>query len=70
MIVDRNSLTIKEIRGFGAVETFVYLGFLITNKGGCDAINRRLAIERHSTIKFTRIWKDIAISQNDKLKLH
>ena len=70
MIIDRNPANVGQIDGFEVVENFSYLGSLITNKGGCDEeIKRRLAMARNSTIKLTRIWKDSAISQRNKLKL-
>lgn len=62
MIVDRNSMIRKEIGGFEVVGKIFYLGY-------DKEIKRRLPISRNPTITLTRIWKDIAISQNNKFKL-
>lgn len=63
MVVNGNSMFIKEIRGIEVVEKIDYLGSFITNKEGSEEeIIRKLAIARNSTMKFTGIWNDTAIS--------
>ena len=51
------------------VNTFNYLGSIITNLGGCEIeIGRRLAIARNATTKLTKLWKSAAITRHTKLR--
>lgn len=55
MIVDRANNNLphtRQVAGFEVVNSFVYLGAMITNKGGCtEEIKRRIAIARTATTK-------------------
>ncbi|KAI8429179.1 hypothetical protein MSG28_007716 [Choristoneura fumiferana] len=73
MIVDRsqnNAPHITEIANCEVVQSYIYLGSLITNTGGSeDEIKRRIAITRSAMEKLTRIWRDRNITKTTKVQL-
>ena len=73
MIIDRptgNQPQRRRIAGYEVVDSFTYLGSLITNTGGSsEEIRRRITMARSATSKLTKIWKDRSISNATKLRL-
>ncbi|CAH2265010.1 jg25137 [Pararge aegeria aegeria] len=63
MVIDRaknNSPEIFQIANCEVVQSFVYLGALITNNGGCvEEVKRRMAITRTTMEKLKKIWRNI-----------
>lgn len=73
MIIDRqnnNRSGVKRINNIETVDTFIYLGATISNKGGSsEEIKRRSAIAKESMTKLTKVWKNHHISLNTKTRL-
>ena len=73
MIVDRannNSPEIKFIANCDVVQSYVYLGALILNSGGCaEEIKRRMAISRSSMNNLRKIWRSRNITKTTKIRL-
>jgi hypothetical protein len=73
MIIDRannNQNHLVMINNIAVVDKFVYLGSLITNKGGCtEEIKRRSAIAKSAMAKLTKIWKSHEITTDTKMRL-
>jgi len=73
MIVDRannNSPEVTRIAGCEIVQSYVYLGALISNNGGCaDEIGRRMAISRSSMDRLGKVWRSRNITRTTKIKL-
>lgn len=73
MIVDRvnnNSPEVTDIANCEVVQSYIYLGTLITNKGGCmEEIKRRMAITRNAMERLRNIWKNRKITKTTKMRL-
>lgn len=73
MIVDRannNSPEVTKIANCEVVHSYVYLGTLISNNGGCiDEVKRRMAITRTSMDKMRKIWRNRNITKATKIRL-
>ncbi|PZC85948.1 hypothetical protein B5X24_HaOG214313 [Helicoverpa armigera] len=73
MIVDRmnnNSPEITKIANCDVVQSYIYLGALITNNGGCiDEVKRRMAISRSAMDKLRKIWRNRKIFRATKIRL-
>lgn len=73
MIVDRvndNSPEVTQIANCDVVQTYVYLGALISNNGGCvDEVKRRMAITRTAMEKLRKIWRNRNITKTTKVRL-
>lgn len=73
MIVDRannNSPEVTEIANCNVVQSYIYLGTLITNTGGCaDEIKQCMAITRSSMDRLRKIWRNRNITKATKMRL-
>lgn len=73
MIVDREHDNHPEITSVGrcqVVQSFVYLGSLIDNSGGCEVeVRRRIQQARSAMTKLTKIWRDNNITKATKMSL-
>ena len=73
LIVDRtnnNSPEVTHIANCEVVQSYIYLGTLITSNGGCtEEIKRRMAITRNAMDRFGKIWKNRNITKNTKTRL-
>lgn len=73
MIVDRannNSPEVTCIANCQVVQSYIYLGSLIANNGGCvDEIKRRMAISRSAMDKLKKIWGNRNITRATKTRL-
>lgn len=73
MIVDRvnnNSPEVTQIANCDVVQSYVYLGALISNNGGCvDEVKRRMAITRNSMVKLKKVWRNRNITKATKVRL-
>ncbi|KAL0879221.1 hypothetical protein ABMA27_003004 [Loxostege sticticalis] len=73
MIVDRandNSPEVKHIANCEVVQSYVYLGALISKNGGCiDEVKRRMAITRSTMSKLQKVWKNRNITKATKTRL-
>ncbi|KAI8433243.1 hypothetical protein MSG28_015319 [Choristoneura fumiferana] len=73
MIVDRmnnNSPEIVQIANCDVVQSYIYLGALITNSGGCvDEVKRRMAIARSAMDRLRKIWRSRNIYRSTKIRL-
>lgn len=73
MIVDRQNNNKPEVTQIGnceVVNSYIYLGSLISNKGGCEEeVKRRNAITRSAMEKMTKVWKDRNVTNATKIKL-
>lgn len=73
MIVDRannNRPEIKKINNIDTVNTFIYLGSLISNEGGStEEIKRRSSLAKEAMTKLTNIWRSHEISLATKTRL-
>lgn len=73
MIVDRinnNSPEVTTIANCDVVQSYIYLGALITNEGGCaEEIKRRMAITRSAMDKLKKIWRNRNITKATKTRL-
>lgn len=73
MIVDREHNNYPEMKSVGrcqVVQSFVYLGSLIENSGGCEnEIRRRIQQARAAMTKLTKIWRDNNITRSTKMSL-
>jgi len=73
MIVDRannNSPEVTRIAGCDVVQSYVYLGALISNSGGCaDEVKRRMAISKSSMDRLGKVWRSRNITGATKIRL-
>ncbi|VEN56168.1 unnamed protein product, partial [Callosobruchus maculatus] len=73
IIVDREHDSHREIKSIGrceVVQSFVYLGSLIDNSGGCEnEIRRHIQQARVPMTKLTKIWRDHNITRATKMSL-
>ncbi|CAH2233881.1 jg18186 [Pararge aegeria aegeria] len=73
MVIDRaknNSPEIIQIANCEVVQSYVYLGALITNNGGCvEEVKRRMAITRTTIEKLKKIWRNRNITKATKIRL-
>lgn len=70
MIINLTPANTTEIFYFEAVDQFIYLGSVITNRGGTDAeVQRRLSIAHNWLTYLNKVWKGAAVSVGNKLKL-
>lgn len=73
MIVDRannNLPDVTQIANCKVVSTYIYLGALISNNGGCvDEVKRRMAITRAAMDKMRKIWRNNNITKATKIRL-
>ncbi|CAH2235409.1 jg13268 [Pararge aegeria aegeria] len=73
MIVDRmnnNLPEVSKIANCEVVQSYVYLGALVSNNGGCiDEIKRRMAISRSAMDKLQKIWRNRNITKATKIRL-
>ncbi|VEN60256.1 unnamed protein product [Callosobruchus maculatus] len=73
MIVDRQHDNYRGIKSVGrceVVQSFVYLGSLIDNSGGCkNEIRRRNQQIGVAMAKLTKIWRDHNITKATKMSL-
>ena len=70
MIIDRtnnNQPHVRQIAGYEVVDSFVYLGSLITNTG--EEIRRRIAMAKSAITKLTKFWRDLSGSNAMKVRL-
>lgn len=73
MIIDREHNNYPETRSIGhceVVNSFVYLGALIENTGGCECeIRRRIQLARSAMTQLNKIWRDRNITKQTKINL-
>lgn len=73
MIIDREHNNYPETRTIGhceVVSSFVYLGALIENTGGCDGeIRRRIQLARSAMTQLNKVWRDRNITKQTKINL-
>lgn len=73
MIVDRineSSPVVTQIANCDVVQSYVYLGALISNRGGCvDEIKRRMAITRSAMDKLRKVWRNRNVTKATKTRL-
>ncbi|PZC84789.1 hypothetical protein B5X24_HaOG203779 [Helicoverpa armigera] len=73
MIVDRmndNSPEVTRIANCDVVQTYIYLGALISNNGGCiDEVKRRMALTRNAAEKLKKVWRNRNITKATKIRL-
>ncbi|XP_028036754.1 myrosinase 1-like [Bombyx mandarina] len=73
MIVDRannNSPEVTKIASCDFVQSYIYLGALISNTGGgVDEIKRRMAISRSAMDRLKKIWGNRNITKATKIRL-
>ncbi|KAI8433901.1 hypothetical protein MSG28_015827 [Choristoneura fumiferana] len=73
MIVDRgrnNAPEVTEIANCQVVQSYVYLGSLVSNKGGSeDEIKRRMVITRCAMDRLSKVWRDRNITKTTKIRL-
>ncbi|CAH2243910.1 jg18573 [Pararge aegeria aegeria] len=73
MIADRmnnNLPEVSKIANCEVVQSYVYLGALVSNNGSCiDEIKRRMAISRSAMDKLQKIWRNRNITKATKIRL-
>ncbi|KAJ0178601.1 hypothetical protein K1T71_005376 [Dendrolimus kikuchii] len=73
MIVDRlnnNSPEVTKIANCDVIQSYIYLGALISNNGGCaEEIKRRMAITRSAMDRLGKIWRNGNITKATKMRL-
>ena len=73
MIIDRannNSPEVTQIASCNVVQSYIYLGTLITNSGGCvEEVKRRMAMARTAMDRLKKIWKNKNITKAIKIRL-
>ncbi|KAJ0176148.1 hypothetical protein K1T71_008322 [Dendrolimus kikuchii] len=73
MIVDRlknNSPEVTKIANCDVIQSYIYLGALISNNGGCtEEIKRRMAITRSAMDRLGKIWRNRNITKATKMRL-
>ncbi|CAH2226459.1 jg4165 [Pararge aegeria aegeria] len=73
MVVDRannNSPEVTQIANCEVVQSYIYLGALISNNGGCvEEVKRRMAIARTAMDRLKKIWKNRNITKATKIRL-
>ncbi|KAJ8710368.1 hypothetical protein PYW07_009734 [Mythimna separata] len=73
MIVDRannNLPDVTQIANCDVVQSYIYLGALISNQGNCiEDIKRRMALTRAAMDKLKKIWKNRKVTKATKTRL-
>nr|XP_004932042.1 uncharacterized protein LOC101742853 [Bombyx mori] len=73
MIVDRannNSPEVRKIANGDVVQSYIYLGALISNSAGCvDEIKRRMTILTSAMDRLKKIWGTRNITEATKIRL-
>lgn len=73
MIVDRannNLPNITKIANCEVVQSYIYLGALISNQGGCiGEVKKRMAMTRSAMDKLKKIWRNRNITKATKVRL-
>lgn len=73
MIVNRannNSPDLTKVANCDVVQSYVYLGALVTNNGGCvEEIKRRMAMTRTAMDRLKKIWRSRDITKATKIRL-
>lgn len=72
LVVDRFSSTQRTdlLAEYEAVNQFVYLGSVITDKGSCEPeIRRRIGMAKTAMTQLSKVWKDRNVSNRTKIHL-